>query len=203
MLKKDNEIMSCEGIVSIVVGIINIFALIFVGIQTNLNRKTLKITERTFSESMRSQQIINLRSVYYVWEVRSNLNNWASDFKWLIKEEKNIINAIRNDSGYKLKVDNYHGSDRLVQRSFYTLLPDWLQVMIMAGAQYYYNCVCLVELVNSDRTVDCRVKLFQAIVERATEGLDAINDMQIDLNKPIPKWYRDFPSSKNDRDFLY
>ncbi|OBW61584.1 hypothetical protein [Dehalococcoides mccartyi] len=195
--------MSCEGIVSIVVGIINIFALIFVGIQTNLNRKTLKITERTFSESMRSQQIINLRSVYYVWEVRSNLNNWASDFKWLIKEEKNIINAIRNDSGYKLKVDNYHGSDRLVQRSFYTLLPDWLQVMIMAGAQYYYNCVCLVELVNSDRTVDCRVKLFQAIVERATEGLDAINDMQIDLNKPIPKWYRDSPSSKNDRDFLY
>ncbi|MEN8493358.1 hypothetical protein ABFB50_00020 [Dehalococcoides sp. THU3] len=195
--------MSCEGIVSIVVGIINIFALIFVGIQTNLNRKTLKITERTFSESMRSQQIINLRSVHYIGEVRCILNNWASDFIWLIKEEKNIINAMYHNPKYQLKPEYYYGHDRLVQRNLYIFLPDWLQVMIMAGAKYYYNCVCLIDSVNSDKPMDFRVKTFQAIVERAKEGLDAINDMQIDLNKPIPKWYRDPPGSKKDEDFLY
>ena len=92
----------------------------------------------------------------------------------------------------------------LISKGEYSNLPDWLRIVLMSGAQYYYEVVCLTNNICSNKNDrDFRLGLFNHMVERASIGVDAINQMQKYIDKLIPSWYAESPASLNDSDFLY
>ena len=193
--------------VAIIIGIVNLIALIFVASQTYLTRQSVKLSERNLLESQQVREFSNLPKAYPIMSVQHHLRNWKQDLQLLIDSEKQIREYIKkSNADIRLNTQYYCGETKtkLISKGEYNTLSDWLRMILIAGAQYYCEGMCLTgEVCSSQRAKEFRLSLLKDMIERAQIGLKAITEMQKYIDKLVPAWYLESPASLNDSDFLY
>lgn len=191
--------------VAIIIGIVNLIALLLVAQQTSLTRQSVKLSERNLLESQQVREFSNLPKAHPIMSVQYHLRNWKQDLQLLIDNEKQVREYIeKSNADIKLNTQYYFGDTKFISKGEYNTLSDWLKTILIAGAQYYYEGMCLTgEVCSSQREKNFRLSLLKDMIERAQIGLKAITEMQKYIDKLVPAWYLESPASLNDSDFLY
>ncbi|MDD4924014.1 MAG: hypothetical protein PHF74_04175 [Dehalococcoidales bacterium] len=196
--------MEASVIIAIVVGIINLFALGIVAWQTYLTRKAVQINEQNLKDSEQSRFISNLPRSYSIISVLAYLENWKKDLELLRKNKNDIISNIKSGRDFNIHVEFWNGQPKgLINKGDYVYLPDWLQEILVTGAQYYTQPMCLLDsVISSKKSEDFRLDVAQAMFDRSEQGLQCINEMLTLIERLIPKWYLESPASLQDSDLL-
>jgi len=199
------EKMDISIIVAIIVGIVNFIALLIVAWQTYLTRQSVNVSDRNLFESQKAREFSNLPKAYPIISVQNHLRNWKQDLQLLIDGKKQIKKYIdKSGADIKLNTQYYSGDTKFISKGEYNTLPDWLKMILIAGAQYYYEGMCLTGVVcSTQREKQFRLSLLKDMIERAQIGLKAITEMQKYIDNLVPAWYLESPASLNDSDFLY
>ncbi|MDP2919666.1 MAG: hypothetical protein Q8O43_05585 [Dehalococcoidia bacterium] len=197
--------LNTAEIIAIVIGLINFIALCIVAWQTWLTRKSVQLSQSTVKESQRSKELANLPRAFVMLEVRCNLEGWKKDLEYLVSHQKEIERMInQSDSAITFPSDYWRGKlDRMISKSLYDVIPEWLREMLISGAQYYADCMLYKEtLCAASDDKSRRILLFRGMVERANHGLAAINEMLDYMSDILPRWYLQAPASLKDEEFF-
>jgi len=196
--------MEAPIIIAIVVGICNLVALGFVCRQTYLTSKSVQLSEANLRESQQARAISNLPRAYSIIYVQNCLEGWVKDLKLLVDNEKKLREMVKSsDADIKIDTRRWFGQAKgLIHKTSYNHLPDWLKEILVVGAQYYYEGMCLVDTVcSSKEKKEVRLGLMNDMVERARQGVTQMTKMLAFINKLVPQWYLESPASLNDSDF--
>ena len=126
---------SPETIIAIAIGVLNLFALAFVGWQVVLTRRSVKLTERSIQQAQRVRELSDLPKANLVIDVQLRIQKWRADLQQLIDDEKYIrAQSKANDTtlGTKYGILKPAG---LIDKRLYDILPVWLQVLLTTAAQ--------------------------------------------------------------------
>ncbi len=196
--------MEAPIIIAIVIGGVNFLALIFVGVQTYLTRKSVQLSEANLRESQQARVISNLPRAYSIMYVQNRLEGWKQDLKLLIDNKKKLREII-SSNGTDIKIDTQHWFGQakgLIEKYSYDHLPDWLKEILVAGAQYYYAGMCLIDVVcSSKEKKELRLSLLDDMIQCAGQGVTHMTEMLAFIDKLVPQWYLESPASLNDSDF--
>lgn len=145
--------MEAPIIIAIAVGIVNLLALGFVGWQTYLTRKSVQLSEANLQESQQARAISNLPRAYSIIHVQNRLEGWTEDLNLLVDNERKLREMVKsNDSDIKINTQHWFGQAKgLIHKTSYDHLPDWLKEILVVGAQYYCEGMCLVDTVCSSK----------------------------------------------------
>jgi len=193
--------MSTETIMTIAL-FINVGALIFVGCQTLLTRRSVKLTEKNIKEAQRVRELSDLPKANLVIYAQYKIQKFREDLRQLINNEKLIRAQIKkNDTtlGSKYGLETPAG---LIDKWYYNMSPTWLQVILTSAAQYYYDCKAPASHLSSKEETAFALKLLPEIIERAKLGVYRMTELLSYIDKMIPEWYLECPASLNDSDFM-
>lgn len=194
--------MSTEIVMTIAL-LINVGALIFVGYQTLLTRRSVKLTEKNIKEAQRVRELSDLPKAHLVLEVRMYLEKWRFHLQTLINDEKYIRTQVKaNDVnlGSKYGIESPSG---LVDKRFYGFLPSWLQIILITAAQYYYDCKAPAIYLSPDKEgAKLAGSILPSILDRAKIGVAQITELLSYIDKMVPDWYLECPASLKDTDFM-
>jgi hypothetical protein len=126
------------------------------------------------------------------------------DLKLLVDNEKKLREMVKSsDADIKINTQHWFGQAKgLIDKTSYDYLPDWLKEILVVGAQYYYEGMCLVDTVcSSKEKKEFRLGLMNDMVERARQGVTQMTKMLAFIDKLVPQWYLESPASLNDSDF--
>jgi len=197
--------MEVPTIIAIVVGIVNLLALGFVGLQTYHTRKSVQLSEANLRESQQAKEVSSLPRAFSIISVQHHINEWKADLQLLIDNEKRLKELIRtSDDDIKINTQHWFGQAKgLISKGLYDRIPDWLREMLVVGAQYYYDCMAVQEYVCSAKEKrESRLSVLGEMIERARRGIEGMTEMLAYINKLVPRWYLESPASLNDSDFL-
>lgn len=196
--------MDVASIIAIGVGIVNLIALGFVGWQTFLTRKSVQLSESNLWESQRASVISSLPRAYSIIYVQNCLEGWKKDLQLLIDGEKKLKEMIRsNKCDIKFNSQHWHGQSKgLINKVSYDHLPEWLKETLIIGAQYYFEGICLIDMVCATKeTQVSRLDLMEGMISRATQGVNRITEILVFIDQLVPKWYLESPASLQESDF--
>lgn len=195
--------MTSADVIAIIFGSVNLFALLFVGYQTYLNRKTFEITKMGVIESEQLQIISGLPKINLMIEVQGNLNMWKQDLQTIMDNEKNIKSSINCNADITIDIKHYFGNSKLIKKYLYNYLPDWLQIMLVTGARYYYEGVCCVsEITSNKKDRNYRLLMLKDIIDRSNTGIKHICEIQEYIKKYVPDWYAESSASLDDSAYI-
>jgi len=196
--------MESPIIIAIVIGGVNFLALIFVGVQTYLTRKSVQLSEANLREAQQTKEIQNLPQVNYLLNVKVCLDGWMADLQLIIDHKEEIRALIKANEGIEMKTSHWFGEAKgLVDKWLYDHLPEWLQIMLVSAVQYYFEGMCLAKYIcSTDETESYRLSMFNEMLDRANTGFSAITSMLAYINATLPKWYLESPASLQDEDFM-
>lgn len=196
--------MGTSEAITIIVGGVNLIALLIVAWQAYLTRKAVRISEQSLKDSEQSRFISSLPRAYSIIHVKTCLENWKKDLELLINSENTIIKNIKSGNDCKVDVEHWHGKPQgLIHERDYAHLPDWLKEILVTGAQYYTEPMCLLAIVeSSENKEDFRLNIAEGMFYRSKQGLQCINEMLTLIARLIPKWYLESPASLEDREFF-
>lgn len=119
---------------------LNLIALCVVAYQTYLNRKALLLARESIEENRKARQIEMLPRSGFVLEAKYFLGKWSKDLEKL-RDEIQQAHETRNDALMKAVSEKAIRTPKgLVHKAFYEKAPQWLSKILLAGAQYYYDC---------------------------------------------------------------
>ena len=178
----------------VIVGFVNLLALVFVAWQTMLTRKSVQMAQRT-------TEISDLPKANAVISVQYSLNKWKTELEQIITDEKYIraqVQAADTTLGEKYGLTTPKG---LIIKPVYDFLPPWLQIILMAAAQYHYDCKSLASCLSDEKS-DFALRLLPEIISRAKVGVSRITEMLSYIEKMVPEWHLNCPASIQDDQFM-
>jgi len=187
--------MDTATIIAIFIGCINLVALVFVAIQIRLTRRSIQTSERV-------KQISDLPKVNWVIHLRYYIEKWKADLEQIIADERYIRAQVqKGDSklGKKYGLDTPKG---LIIKPTYEGLPDWMQVILMTAAQYYYNCKGLASYLSSNQEPQSTLRLLPDVIDQAKIGVSRMTELLSYIDDMAPQWYLDSPASIAEREFM-
>ena len=198
----DQLSMDMSSILTIIALFLNFIALCVVAYQTYLNRQSMFLAKESIDENRKTRQIEMLPRAGFVFEVQYHLNRWRKELDEFRKEiEKTLIT--KDDESMKLISEKAIRSPKgLIRKSFYQKAPTWMAEILLAGAQYYYDCHAPMK----DLWIKNEQKPFWGLApdlaNRFAESSDRISQLLGYIDQVVPEAYAQAPASLNDRDFL-
>jgi len=194
--------MDLITILTIIALSLNLIALCVVAYQTYLNRKALLLARESIEESRKARQIEMLPRAGFVLEARYHLKKWSEDLEKL-RNEIQRAQKTRNDTLLKEVSEKAIRTPKgLVSKSFYEKAPRWLAEILLAGAQYYYDCHAPMKDLWLTRDQKPFWDLAPDLLERFGESKDRIIELLGYIDQVVPEAYSQAPASLNDLDFL-
>jgi len=187
--------MDTATIIAIFIGCINLVALVFVAYQTRLTRRSIQTSERV-------KQISDLPKVNWVIHLRYYIEKWKADLEQIIADERYIRAQVQkgdSELGKKYGLDTPKG---LIIKPTYEGLPDWMQVVLMTAAQYYYNCKGLASYLSSNQEPQFTLRLLPDVIDQAKLGVSRMTELLSYIDDMAPQWYLDSPASIAEREFM-
>ena len=192
-------LMDIEMITTVVL-LVNVGALVFVGIQTRLTRRALALAEKTFRESQRTKEILDLPQGSLMLTLKAEINMWREKLQAIIDNENSIRAQLKK--GNKTLGSEYgrESPKGIIIRCIYDNSPGWMQVIYVSAAQYYFHCkgaaFSLLSMPQiSDNCVDDLVKTARWGVRRISEILTYIDER-------LPEWYLECPARISESKFF-
>ncbi len=193
-------------IVAIVIGFVNFVALAVVAWQTWLTRRSVTLSQQTLQIAQNVSEINDLpESSSIIW-VQTFLERWVKELNEIIRDEDQIRNEIlsgNRGTGKKYGLDTPKG---IVTKPLYDNLPTWLQVIVMAAAQYYYHGKSYAYLLSgnslSEYKPDFILGLSPEIIETCKYTAGEIRKMQDLIRDKVPEWYLNSPARIQDEKFF-
>ena len=193
--------MSTETIMTIAL-FINVGALIFVGCQTLLTRRSVRLTEKNIKEAQRVRELSDLPKASLVIYAQYRIRKFREDLQQIINDENHIRNQIKkNDATLSSK----YGLEKpagLIDKVYYEMSPTWLQVILTSAAQYYYDCKGLASCLPPKEGAKLALKLLPEIIERANVAVHRMRELLSYIENMIPEGYLECPASLDDSDFI-
>jgi len=194
--------MDLATILTVVALALNLIALCTVAYQTYLNRKAVLLATESIDESRRARQIEMLPRAGFVFEAEYHLKTWRKHLHEL-QTEIHEAHRTKNVSLMKAISEKAIKSPKgLIRRSFYQEAPTWLAEILLAGAQYYYDCHAPMK----DLWIAGEQKPFWGLapdlIERFVESKARITELLDYIAQVVPEAYAQAPAKLNDYDFL-
>lgn len=194
--------MTISEILTIGALILNIVALCVVAYQTYLNRRSMLLAKESIDENRKSRQIEMLPRAGFVFVAQYHLKKWRKELDELKKEIEKALRS-RDDESIKLISERAIKTPRgLISKSFYLNAPKWLVEILLAGAQYYYDC----QIPMRDLWIKGDQKPFwglaEELVKHFTYSSIRLSELLIYIEQVVPEAYAKAPASLSDRDFL-
>lgn len=180
--------------IAIVIGGVNLLALVFVAYQTMLTRKSVQIARRT-------TEISDLPKASAVIWTQTFVSQWKSELEQIISDEKTIrmqVQAGDSTFGDKYGLKTPNG---IIIKPVYDSLPTWLQIIVMCSAQYYFACKSLASVLSEGKP-EFALDLLPEVIDLAKIGVSRITEMQSYIENMVPEWYLKCPASIQDDKFM-
>lgn len=186
---------------------VNTIALLVVLFQTWLTSKTKSVSERSTQIDKNVRYKDNLSNATLLLTVLSALERWEKELQCILDDlrlaRKGNLDALRRASSKGRKTPA-----GLINKPQYDSSPRWLVEIWVAGAQYYYNCVCVVDefwLDQQERPkygIDQHFGAEQFVIERFEESIDGLRGLAEVIEDGLPESYMNSPASLKERQFL-
>ncbi len=163
------------------------------------------MTEVSLRESQQAKEVSSLPRAYSIISVQHHINGWKEDLQLIVDNEKKLRKLIKtSDEDIVINTQHWFGQVKgLISKGLYDRLPDWLREMLMAGAQYYNDCMSGQKYVCSAKEKrEFRLSMLDMMIDRARLGIEGMTEMLAYIERLIPRWYLESPASLSDSDFL-
>ncbi len=114
-------------------------ALIVVLYQTKLTRRSLEAAIQSYEQDKRVRQIESLPKIYFVIDAQVTIEKWISDYEQIIIDLKTALRMNNDDILRKLSSKGLATPKNLVNKYMYENAPQWVSVLLMTAAQYYFD----------------------------------------------------------------
>lgn len=188
-------------IITIIIGVINFFALAFVGWQTFLTRKSLALMQTSSKEAQRTRELTQLPNSNWIIHVIIHLDRWRKELQKIVHDEqiiKSRIIASDKNIGKEYGLSTPKG---IIPKGVYNLVPIWLQYILMSSAQYYYNAKSLAYVLSECET-KIALRMLPETIDRCKTGISRIDEMKSYIEYIVPEWYLNSPASVDDSKFF-
>ena len=182
--------------------VVAIVALGVVTYQTYLTRKSVTAALSSIELSMKTMQIEMLPKAGWAIEVRVKLQMWIDDLKKVTELSKTAL--AKQDAILMKRVCNagIRSPQGLVRKYLYEHVPNWLSIILITGAQYYYDAKANQRYLWREEENTPWYDFIPSFVERCEDSLRGLNELLTFLDNMIPDVYLNSPASLKDRDFL-
>lgn len=186
--------MDTATIIAIIIGALNLLALMFVAYQTRLTRKSLQLVKRT-------TEISDLPEADAMLWAQTFVNKWKAELEQIISDEKTIRRQV--ETGDSTLGDKYglKTPKGIIIKPVYDSLPTWLQIIVMSSAQYYWECKSAASLLSGEKP-EFILRLLPDVINRAKTGVARITEMQLYVENIVPEWYLNCPASMQGDRFM-
>jgi hypothetical protein len=181
---------------------LTIIALVVVAYQMYLTRKSLKAAQSSIELSIKTMQIEMLPKAGWAIEVRVKLKGWINDLKKVVELSNSALETQNSSLMKRLSEGGMKSPKGLVRKSVYEHAPNWLSIILISGAQYYYDAKAP-QLYLWDSTNDLpKYDFVSSFLERCEDSLNGLNKLLTFIDDTVPEVYLNCPASLNDRDFF-
>lgn len=196
------KIMCLSDILTITALFLNFVALIIVTIQTIYTRRSLNAARKSIEATRKARELEILPRANFIIKVQTDLERWKKD---LLETTGALEKAIRDkDSDLFREIANRSitSAKGLVDRYMYEKSPQWLSVIWVTGAQYYYDAKAPQRDLWNTETDEPNFSFGPDMISRFKESTAQIVKLISYINDIVPKVYLESPASLSDEDFL-
>jgi hypothetical protein len=194
--------MDIPSIITIAALVLNVIVLGIVAYQTYLNRKSMLLAKQSIDENRKTRQIGMLPRAGFVLEAQYFLNKWRRQLDELKKE---IEEALRTKDDEAIKVISEKAITTpkgLISKSFYQKASSWLAEVLVAGAQYYYDCHAPMGDLWRKKDQKPFWELASDLINHFEKSSNRISELLNYIDQVVPDAYAEAPASLGDSDFL-
>ena len=184
-------------IITVIIGVINFFALAFVGWQTFLTRKSLALMQTSSKEAQRARELTHLPNSNWIIHVIVHLDLWREELQKIVHDEQIIKSRIVDGDKNIGKEYGLSTPKGIIRKGVYDLLPIWLQYILMSAAQYYYDGKSFAYVLSECETKTA-LRVLPETIDRCKTGISRIDEMKSYIEYIVPEWYLNSPASVDD-----
>jgi len=194
--------MDISSIITIVALILNFVALCIVAYQTYLNRQSMLLAKESIDENRKTRQIEMLPRAGFVFEAQYLLNKWRKQLDELRREIEKALRTKDDESMRLISEKAIMTPKGLIMKSCYQKAPSWLAEILVAGAQYYYDCHAPMRDLWIKKDQKPFWGLAPDLINRFAESSNRISQLLNYIDQVVPEAYAQAPASLRDSDFL-
>ena len=194
--------MCLSKILSLLALLLSLAALIVVSIQTVITRKTLDATRESIDLSRKVRELEMLPRANFVINVQNDLIKWNKEFQDTIDVLYTIYSKQDKVGLKSIAQKGLKSPKGLINKYLYEHCPNWLAVIWVTGAQYYYNAKAPQCELWNDRTDEPNFSFIEMMITRYQESIKGISELLVYVGEIVPNAYLESPASINDDSFL-
>lgn len=191
-----------ETVLPIMIGVINFAALCVVAWQTYLTRRAVQLTQTTMGDKRLELELSSLPDIDILLEVKVYLERWKDDLRSIVEDRQLIIDRIDLHDSTIGSEYGFESPKGLINRAMYDHCLPWLQRVLEAAAQYYFNAKSTAFYLDPERGRDFALGMLESAIERADVGNMRISEMLTYIDSRTPSWYLESPASLNVSHFF-
>jgi len=194
--------MCSTNVLTIIALVLNFLALIVVTIQTILTRNALDAARDSIESSRKARQMEILPRASFIITVQNDLRQWKTEFQTTITTLEEI--SARQDAAalHAIALQGLTSPKGLVNRHMYERSPNWLSVIWVTGAQYYYNAKAPQRELWRDNTNQPNFNFIDMMIVRYRDSITGLTSLLSYINDIVPEAYLESPASIGDDAFL-
>jgi hypothetical protein len=196
------EFMTLTELLTIIALILNFGALVVVTVQTIFTRNALNAARTSIESGRKARQLEILPRANFIISVQNDLSSWE-------KELSNSAEQLRNASQRedpalfkKIASEGLQSPNGLINRYMFDHSPNWLAVLWVTSAQYYYIAKGAQTYLWKDQTNEANFSYAQMMLSRFSDSIEGIRRSSAYISDTVPNFYLESPASLNDEDFL-
>ena len=194
--------MSCLELVTTVATLIALAIAIY---QSVLARRSLEAAKKSIDEDKRARQLSIVPKMSWVIEVQMRIDAWLIDLNKIRSETKRAVMERNEDLLKKIAtkaIVNPVDIPLRIDKFVYENMPDHLVLIMMSGAQYYYDAV------SPTHSLWTKEKggwweYANSIDERYIDSINALEELKRLISEMVPAVLLETPASIDDRKFIH
>jgi hypothetical protein len=190
-----------DSIIVIVTGGINLLALIFVGWQAFLTRRSLALMQTSTKETQRARELTQLPDSDQIMHVIAHLDLWRQELHEIVHDQQVIKSRIVDGDKNIVKQYGLNTSKGIIRKAIYDRLSPWLQYVLMSAAKYYFDGKSFA-YVLSECDSKTALDMLPTTIDRCKVGISRIDEMKSSIDYIVPEWYLNSPASVGDSKFF-
>ncbi|MCX5886673.1 MAG: hypothetical protein NT096_12325 [Proteobacteria bacterium] len=138
----------------------------------------------------------------FIITVQNDLQQWKKEFQETITALHAISQERDRNALHAIAQRGLRSPKGLINRYMYEHSQNWLSVIWVTGAQYYYNSKAPQCELWNDRTNEPNFNFIDMMIDRYQESIAGLTALLSYVDDIVPKAYLESPASLNDEAFL-
>ena len=194
--------MSLTELLTLIALLLSLTALIVVTIQTVLTRKALDAALESINLSRKIRELEMLPRANFIISVQSDLIKWNKEFQDTIIALRTIFSEQDKVGLKSIAQKGLKSPKGLINKYMYEHCPNWLAIIWVTGAQYYYNAKAPQCELWNHKTDEPNFSFIKMMIIRYQESMKGISELLDYVHEIVPNAYLESPASINDVSFL-